>query len=287
MLQSQKGNRSQTRLIDSSTSARLSGFVALLPASHVTAARNAPTSAIPAAASRMNKPGYADRQPQEPGVRHGASLESCVRGVKPGCATCVGPSAFVLHDCLERGCRSRCPVRFRAGWQPRPGWLRPQCATGLLRVRRPGLAIQERAARPCRSRTTGAQGAVLDCAGDAGCGLVRRRPGRPRPYRRLASRRVGVRDWPCHHFPAPLALARRDEATGGFTPCEPCASRRWSPFACGCRSGCGHARIHPPKHHARLVVGRPARRVGNRARTRNGGVALGYTAPLRLGTVAV
>ena len=56
MLQSQKGNRSQTRLIDSSTSARLSGFVALLPASHVTAARNAPTSAIPAAASRMNKP---------------------------------------------------------------------------------------------------------------------------------------------------------------------------------------------------------------------------------------
>jgi len=56
VLQSQKGNRSQTRLIDSSTSARLSGFVALLPASHVMAARNAPTSAIPAAASRMNKP---------------------------------------------------------------------------------------------------------------------------------------------------------------------------------------------------------------------------------------
>ena len=56
MLQSQKGNRSQTRLIDSSTSARLSGFVALLPASHVTVARNAPTSAKPAAASRMNKP---------------------------------------------------------------------------------------------------------------------------------------------------------------------------------------------------------------------------------------
>ena len=206
------------------------------------------------------------------------------RGVLAAHGARLCASTLLLHDCMERGRGSSCPIRFSAGWQPRLGWLRAQRTTGLFGVRCPGLAIQERAARPGRSRTTGTQSSVLDRLGDADRGPVRRRPSCPSTCRRVASRRVGVRSWPSDHFAAPLAMAGRDEATRGFAPCESCTSGRWSPVACGCRSRRGHTRIHPRKHDAWVVVGRSNRRPCNRARTRDRGVALGRTAPLRLGT---